>query len=360
MQQTELQALLDRHINKGHIYNVVVGIQSQDRSLDVAGAAGIADPATGTQMTVDTPYNIASITKMYTAAVILKLHEQGLLDLDDVISTYLPGSLINGIHVYKGHDYSGQIRVYQLVNHTSGLADYYLDKPRGGQSVFDELKRGYDRALDIGQIMTIVRSLSPQFAPGARHGTKAHYADTNYQLLGAIMESVTGKSIADTFQQMIFAPLHLTHTYLYDAAASRAHPTPATIYYKEQVFNLPAFFASKRTDGGIFSTVGETLVFLRAFFDGKLFAPQFFDRMMRRWNAIFFPMQYGYGMMRIKLPRVFSPFRPLPELIGHSGSTGAFAYYCPKKALYLVGTVNQITAQRRAFQLRIQMVNALK
>jgi hypothetical protein len=57
---------------------------------------------------------------------------------------------------------------------------------------------------------------------------------------------------------------------------------------------------------------------------------------------------------------VFSPFRPLPELIGHSGSTGAFAYYCPTQALYLAGTVNQITAQRRAFQLTIQIVNALQ
>lgn len=360
MKQTELQALLDRQINKGHVYNLVVGVQSTDRSIDLAAAAGRANPETGTTMTVDTPYNIASITKMYTASVTLKLHEQGLLDLDEVISKYLPVSLINGIHVYKGKDYSCQIRVYQLVNQTSGLADYYLDKPRGDQSVFDVLKQGHDRALDIGQIMAIVRSLSPRFEPGASNGTKAHYADTNYQLLGAIIESVTGKSIADNFQEMIFAPLNLKHTYLYDAADRRSDQTPATIYYKEHVFNLPAFFSSKRTDGGIFSTVCENLVFLRAFFDGKLFAPTFFDRMMRRWNAIFFPMQYGYGMMRIKLPRVFSPFQPIPEFIGHSGSTGSFAYYCPEKALYLAGTMNQITAQRRAFQLMIQIANALQ
>jgi D-alanyl-D-alanine carboxypeptidase len=65
-------------------------------------------------------------------------------------------------------------------------------------------------------------------------------------------------------------------------------------------------------------------------------------------------------MMRIKLPRVFSPLQPIPELIGHSGSTGSFAYYCPEKALYLAGTMNQITAQRRTFQLIIQIANALQ
>jgi hypothetical protein len=60
--------------------------------------------------------------------------------------------------------------------------------------------------------------------------------------------------------------------------------------------------SSDKPDGGIVSTVCENLVFLRAFFGGKLFDSKLFDRMMRRWNAIFFPMQYGYGMMRLNFP----------------------------------------------------------
>jgi len=233
MNKAKLQALLEKQINKGGVYNIVAGVQSQDGSIDCSGAAGIADTEAGIPMTVDTPYFIASITKMYTAAAILKLHEQELLNLDEVISKYLPASLINGIHVYKGKDYSSQIKVCQLVNQTSGLADYFEDKPKGGHSLSDDLKQGHDRELDVPQIMAIVRGLSPKFKPGDKNGAKASYADTNYQLLGAIIEAVTGKSVADNFQELIFAPLDLKHTYAYNAAVPRPN-APAVVYFKEK------------------------------------------------------------------------------------------------------------------------------
>ncbi len=356
MNEAKLQTLLEKQINKGGVYNIVAGVQSQDGSVDISGAAGIADAEAGIPMTVDTPYLVASITKMYTATVIINLHDQGLLSLDKAISEYLPASLINGIHVHKGKDYSSQIKVYQLVNQTSGLADYFEDKPKGGHSLFDDLKQGRDRAFDIEQVMAMVRGLSPRFEPGAKNGTKASYADTNYQLLGAIIESVTGKSVADNFQEMIFTPLDLKHTYVYDTAAPRPD-APAAVYFKERVTNIPKFLTSNTPDGGIVSTVSENLIFLRAFFDGKLFDKKYFDRMTSRWNSIFFPLRYGYGMMQLKMPRIFSPFRPIPEFIGHSGSTGSFAFYCPKKALYLTGTVNQTASPSRPIRLMIQIAN---
>jgi CubicO group peptidase (beta-lactamase class C family) len=232
--QAELQALLDRQLRRGHVYNAVVGVRSRDGSLDVTAAAGIADPEYETAMTADTPYAIASITKMYTAAAILTLHERGLVDLDETITAYLPGNLLAGIHVYRGTDHRDRIKVYQLVNQTSGLPDYFLDKPRGGRSVYQELAQGHDRALDLSQVLAIVRNLRPKFPPGER----AAYADTNYRLLGAIIEAVTGTSLADAFQEMIFAPLDLKHTHLYRAAESPPGERPAMIYLRDRPVRL--------------------------------------------------------------------------------------------------------------------------
>jgi CubicO group peptidase (beta-lactamase class C family) len=311
-------------------------------------------------MTVDTPYFIASVTKMYTAAVILKLHEQGKLNLDESIAAYLPAAQIDGIHVIGGTDYSRHIKVYQLINHTSGLPDYFEDKPKGGSSLADEIKQGHDRLLDLPQILAMVRTLTPKFEPGSRSGTKAHYADTNYQLLGAIMEAVTGQSIAEAFRTMIFAPLNLTQTYAYTASVAQSQPPPAAIYFKNRALHIPQLMASFAPDGGIVSTVPESLVFLRAFFDGKLFDPALFDRMMQQWNTVFFPIQYGYGLMRFKLPRILSPFQRIPEMLGHSGSTGSFAFYCPEKGVYMVGTINQIAARGKPFQLMAQIANSVK
>ena len=357
MNENKLQALLDGQIGKGGIHNIILGAQSADGAVDFAGAAGIADPETGAAMTTDTPYFIASITKMYTATVIVQLHQEGLLNLDEAISKYLPADLIEGIHVYRGTDYSREIKVYQLVNQTSGLADYFDDKPKGGKSLFDDLKAGQDRALDTGQMMDIVRGLTPKFPPGAKDGGKAHYADTNYQLLGAIIAAVTGKSVAENFQARIFAPLKLEHTYVNNLALEQSGQTPAAMYYKDQVLWPARFLASNCPDGGMWATAADSLVFLRAFFDGKLFDGAYFERMMERWNTVFSPIGYGYGLMRFKLPRIFSPFKATPELVGHSGSTGSFAFHDRKTGLYLVGTVNQIATPGKPFRLMIKVTN---
>ena len=112
MDQSQLQALLEKQLGQRDIYNLVAGVRSQAGHIDLTAGAGVANPDTGTAMTAETPYFLASISKMYTAAVIIKLHQHGLLSLDDAISKLLPATLIAGIHVYKGTDYSAQIRVY--------------------------------------------------------------------------------------------------------------------------------------------------------------------------------------------------------------------------------------------------------
>jgi D-alanyl-D-alanine carboxypeptidase len=350
----KLQSVLDKQIGKGNVYNLVAAVQSHDRSVDFVGSAGIADAQTGTVMTPDTPYFIASVSKMYTAAIVMRLHEEKRIDLDAPIVKYLPASLTRGIHVYKGIDYSDQIKVSELIAQTSGLPDHEKDKPKGGKSVMDELKAGEDRAIDTQEAIEIVRTLSPRFAPSKP--SKAHYSNANYRLLGAIIESITEKPMAANFEEMIFAPLGLRNTYLFDWTAPRSDEAPATIYFRKAPAIIPKYLSSNVSDGGLVSTAPECLIFLRAFFEGHLFDKALLDR-MTTWNSIFFPLRYGYGLMYFKLPRFFWP-RPLPEFVGHSGSTGSFAFTCPSRSLYLAGTVNQVSSPSRPFFLMIDLVRA--
>jgi len=350
----KLKATLDAQIGKGYVHNVVAAVQSHGRSINFVGAAGIADPQTGTAMTPDTPYFIASVTKMYTAAIILRLYEEKRVDLNAPISEYLPASLTRAIHVYKGTDYSDRIKISNLIDQSSGLADYEADKPRGGKSILDGLKDGHDRAIDTAEAIEIVRNLSPRFAPGTRG--KAHYSNANYRLLGAIIESVTGKPMATNFKEMIFAPLGLQHTYLFDWTVPRSDEDPATIYLKDTPLNAPKYLSSNVSDGGIVSTASECVIFLRAFFEGQVFDKALFERMMN-WNSIFFPLCYGYGLMRFRLPRLFW-ISPFPEFVGHSGSTGSFAFTCPSRSMYLAGTINQMASPSKPFFLMMSLVRA--
>ena len=352
--QTRLQRILTSQIGKGNIHNLVAAVQSLDGRVDFVGAAGVAGPQTQAAMTPETPYFLASVTKMYTAAIVMRLHERKRVDLEAPISSYLPASLTQGIHVYQGTDYSARIKLSELISHTSGLADYEADRPRGGKSILDELKAGLDRPVSTAEAIEITRKLVPRFPPGTPG--RAYYSNTNYRLLGAVIEIVTGKSMATNFEEELFSPLGLRHSYLYDGSNPCPVPPPATIYLKAVPAIVPMYLSSNTSDGGLVSTAPECVTFLRAFFEGRLFDRSLLDRMMD-WNSIFFPLRYGYGLMYFRLPRLVWP-NALPEFIGHSGSTGSFAFLCPSRSMVLAGTVNQIASPARPFFLMSSLVRA--
>lgn len=334
-----LQQLLNKEAKKAHTHAIVLGVQSADSTINFQGSAGDADPTS--------PYFIASITKMYTITVIMQLVDEGRLNLDEPINKYLPHRQIEGIHVYKGVDYSQQLKVYQLVHQTSGLADYYED------SLLNDLKQNHDRAYTVDDVLTMVRGMTPTAIPNSG---KSHYSDTNYQLLSAIIEAITDCSLAEAFQARIFDPLQLTDTYLLNHQLQQATVEPLPLYNKALRLDIPLALSSMGGDGGIVSTLSDSLRFLRAYFAGELFDATHFKRMYQ-WNALFFPLQYGYGLMRFKLPRWMMLFRDTPELIGHSGSSGTFAFYAPKKNLYLVGAFNQIDKPARPYNFMYKVMN---
>ena len=350
------------------IHNVLLGLRSGDAQFSWAGAAGIAVPETGARMQPNTPFFIASVTKMYTAAAVMLLKESGKLTLDDKIQEYLPEEWIAGLHHYQGVDYTQSITIRHLISHTSGIADYFLQKPKGGQNFFERLLKEGDLEWDpAGAVRIAKEDLEPNFPPADFSNAdgqplKASYSDTNYQLLGVILEAVTGNPLHQVFEQFFFSPLELNHTYLYGYPREQLAEVrePAHLFYKQQEMQLDKAMKSFWADGGIVSTVDDSLRFIQAFMGGDLFQdPRTLPEMMH-WNKIFFPMEYGYGLMRFKLPWFMSPFNPAPEMIGHSGSTGAFLYYAQELDLYLTGTINQSASQSAPFRLILKAAQLYK
>ena len=117
--------------------------------------------------------------------------------------------------------------------------------------------------------------------------------------------------------------------------------------------------ASFGPDGGVVATVDDLMTFLRGFFEGALFDSAVLPS-LQTWNRIFFPLQYGVGLARFKWPRLFSPLAEQPELLGHSGLSGAFAFYAPGRRTYLAGTVNNIAHPDRSFRLMLALLGALR
>lgn len=128
------------------------------------------------------------------------------------------------------------------------------------------------------------------------------------------------------------------------------------LYYRSNQLHIPKAMSSFGPDGGIVSNAKDSMLFLRAFFEGKIFPQKYLEVAMSEYNRIFFPLQSGVGIMYYDLPRIFTIFKKLPSLVGHSGLSGAFAYYCPDRELFFTGTVNQIANPGRSYRLLIQLL----
>jgi CubicO group peptidase (beta-lactamase class C family) len=341
----KLQPILNKTVDNKTVFGVSFCIENGTRSLVFSGAAG--------NLQTESQYFIASTTKLYTSAIILNLASQKAFQLDDPVANYLDKWVMDGLLVIKGVDYSGQVTIRQLLAHTSGLPDYFQQKKANGKSLLEELTAGIDQGWSFEHVIAEVKKMKPAFRPGEEG--KALYSDTNFQILGRLIETVSAKPIQTALQEFIFTPLGLQKTYFYSDSQD-TRPTP--LYYKKNQLHMPLAMTSFGTDGGIVSTSADLMIFLKAFFGGQFF-PVENVAWMKQWNRIFFPLEAGVGLTRFKLPRLFSPFKAMPEFIGHSGLSGAVAFYAPEKDIYLTGTVNQISDPGRSFRLMLELINSL-
>ena len=342
--EKSFQAVLDKTVDNKKVFGTSFAIKKDSSTWQ--GSSG--------NMNIDQPYFIASTTKLFTTAIILKLRAEGKLSLDDKISKYIDKSILSGLHIYKGKEYSQDLTIKHLLSHTSGLPDYFQGKGANGKSLENEITEGNDQFWTFEQAIERTKKMASLFAPGTKG--KANYSDANFQLLGKIIETITHKSYSENCQEIIIKPLGLPKTYLYQDSTE---VTPKILYYKSKELNIPKAMTSFGADGGVVSTSSDMLVFIEAFFTGKLFPQTYIDE-LQKWNKIFFPMQSGIGIHLFKLPWIFNPTGAVPYFIGHSGLSGALAYYSPKENIFIVGTVNQVAHPDISFKTMIKLTQKLK
>lgn len=345
-----LDLLFNSISDNKRIFSAAMCVENGDGDFSWIGAAG--------EMQKAGRYFIASVTKFYITAVVMRLIEEDRIALGDKISRYLPASYCEKLHVLKGVDYSDEITVQHLISNTSGLPDYFFHKQPNGRTVADELMEGHDDPWPLDRTIGLIKSLKPNFKPGAKG--KAAYSDSNYQLLGKIIESITGKSIGEAFHQYIFSKLNLQNTYVYNDVNDTS---PVPFYYKSRQLWLPQYMVSIAPEGGIVSTADEVMIFMKAFFQGRLFPK---DRIndLKQWNWILPPpglFFYGIGIEKLWTPWIVSPFKPIKEILGFWGQTGSFAFYNPQTDLYFCGATNQINGagHRAAANAMVKIIKAV-
>ena len=331
LQESFLKTITQNMIKNRNVYGAIFCVESGDKSVSFLGAAG--------DLRKDNRFFIASVTKLCITTLILILRNEGRLKLDDTITQYFPEKYLDGLHVLNGVEYTDQITIAHLLSNTSGIPDYFSHKQTDGKTAADDLFGGKDEPWPLERTLDHVKNLTPKFRPGQKG--KARYSDTNFQLLGRIIETITGNQLAVVFQDKIFDRLGLKETYAFKDVNDQ---TPARMYYKNKQIHLPNFIASVTAEGGVVSTASELMIFLKAFFNSRFFPKEVIEE-LKKWNLIWFPGQFyfGIGLEKLWTPRFIAPIKPIREIIGCWGQSGAFAFHHPETDLYFTGTVNQLS-----------------
>nr|AFK65397.1 alkaline D-peptidase [Paenibacillus mucilaginosus K02] len=248
-------------------------------------------------------FRIGSITKTFTAAVVLQLAEERQLSLDDSVEKWLPG-------IVQGNGYDGnKITIRQLLNHTSGLANYTDLDMRD-----ITLPQNPFRYYSVDELISKALAKPPVFAPGEGWS----YSNVNTVLAGQIILKVTGDTYAEQIRKRFIEPLGMTRTFVTEAS-SRIPGDHASGYNMDRSGHLYDMTEVNQSwanaAGDMVSTIDDLTTFFSALLGGKLLNKEIMDQMLTTVDS---PIgKVGLGIYEEKTPDGQSYW-------GHAG--GTFGY----------------------------------
>jgi len=265
-----------RDYAEAHHFNGSIRIEA-DGGILFNGSFGIADRAFNVPCTDDTKYKIASITKAFTAVLVLQLVEEKKIDPDQPIKTYLPG--------YSGEG-AGTVTIRMLLSHTSGLPN----ADAAYTSVTDALARG----MPHYQLPATPDQLIDRYYSGkllSQPGKVFSYNNADYIVLGRVIESAGGKPFEQALRERILARLDMRDTGLAHQrdVVLRLAPSYFTPEKGAPLINdMPVYPENWDAAGGMYSTTGDLMKFANALYGGKLLTAASLDLMLT-------PGLDGYG-----------------------------------------------------------------
>ncbi|MGD2183632.1 serine hydrolase domain-containing protein [Lusitaniella coriacea] len=317
---SQLQDVLDMGVEEGEMPGATMAISTPQGNW--IGASGLSNREKKTPMQPNDRFAIASISKTFVAVVVLQLVEEGELDLEESIDTYLPEEVSEEI------PYSDRVTVRQLLNHTSGVAEY--------SEMFDEdIQEGnLPESWTAKDAIAYIYDEEPERKPGKKHS----YCNSNYILLQLIVEEITERTLAAEIRDRILEPAGLKNTFM-----AVQEPIPGGFVTGYADFDGDGEWDSNSVpvgggglgDGGLISTVADLIQFARSLLIEKtLLSPEMMEEMLTfiddREGG-----EYGLGVQRYETD--------FGEELGHTGGDFGFQsqlFYLPAEEIIIAVLVN--------------------
>jgi len=304
--------------------------------------------AEGEKANPNQPNHLASVGKLFTATIISIFHEKGELDFEDSISKYLDEELIDGLHVYKGKDYSRDITIRNLLMQTSGLNDVFYH-------LLEKIQKDSDFEITPRQAVIWGKE---NLKPVAKPGQKFSYTDTNYYLLGLIIESITGKKFYKVVQKLIFDPLDMKNASMHGFSKSKSKYPTAKLYINDiDLLSIEGVHHLDYAGGSVIAPLEEYLKFMKALVEGRIIKKETLERMINDDVYMGFPtigFDYGYSIWKPRAIPILMPQKY--SCWGCVGVTGAFMFYHPLTESFIIGTFNDFSYRGKALNFMVMKV----
>lgn len=307
--QQKYQQLLDDIVSDGAV-GMLMSVYHPSSGMWV-GASGMSDLHNNVEMTPCNITRVGSTVKMYTAVTVLLLQEEGKLDLDHKISDYLIGDVIEKI------ENADVATIRQLLQHSSGIYNYIQNLKFQTASTNDLI-----RDWKPGDLLEYAYNKNAYFTPGE----DVAYSNTNYILLGMLIEEIEGKPFYDVFEEKLFQPLGMSLTQF---AAEDPVPDGIVRGYIDLYSNLQVLESTYfsgwdfyTADGGLISNPYDMSVFFQALMNGEIINVNSLSEMLdtrapKEQDEDFFDIEYGLGIFSMQTDQGLAYF--------HSGD--AIGYY---------------------------------
>jgi D-alanyl-D-alanine carboxypeptidase len=274
-----------RAFAREHGFSGTILVERKGRLL-YEGDFGLADRAFAVPANRKTRYRVGSITKLFTSVLVMQLHQEGKIDLQAPVRTYLPD--LQG-------EAGGKVNIHQLLNHMSGLPQW--DNVASYQEAFAKGVERYQRPLSSEALVEACCSGRLDHPPG----TQFNYNNADYFLLGRIVERVTGLPYEDALAARILRPLGLRDTGM--AHWDRIVPRLAPTYFLRDdsgalVPEMPVYWENWYSAGGLYSTADDLAAFADALYGGRLLRPEALARLLTPGLD-----DYGYGLWSYTIQR---------------------------------------------------------
>lgn len=307
----------------------------------------------------DQPFHGASIGKVFTAVLILRMVERGQIRLNQPIAELLDEDVLANLFVYRGVDYAKQVTVAHLLNHTSGVADYFSAGIQPGFTFMQHVVHHSEKLWTPSTLLDITRQF--QHAQG-KPGGQFHYSDTGYILLGLIVQQVSEHSFHSQLHDEIFEPLGMDHSYLAFYSQPKAQPTPSILPMYVNDVDVSRFqsLSCDWAGGGIISTPVDLVKFQRALHSDKLVSHATVRQMMNCSHKFRSGLWYGMGMMEVRFEEFFFLLRGLPRMSGHIGIVSTHLFTLPQQDVHVVINLGDTGQMTTSFKLLIDIMNLMR